>query len=60
MIEIEFFFSDTIVKQIYFGAQLSKDRKKGLLNAKTKELLGLINQPISARNKDNESQKVSY
>jgi hypothetical protein len=50
---------DILIKQIYFTAQLQKDRKKGQQNAKEKELLAFIREPVNKRNKDNEYSKAS-
>jgi len=50
---------DILIKQIFFTAQLNKDRKKGQQNVKEKELLALIREPTNKRSKDNEYSKAS-
>jgi hypothetical protein len=49
---------DILLKQIFFTAQLNKDRRKGQQNSKEKELLALIREPANKRSKDNEYSKV--
>lgn len=50
---------DIQIKQIYFTAQLNKDRRRGQYNQREKELLNLIREPVQKRNRDNEYQKAS-
>jgi len=51
-------FSDVAIKQIFFTAQLNKDRRKGQQNAREKELLALVREPTNKRSKDNEYAKA--
>lgn len=50
---------DILLKQVFFTAQLNKDRKKGQQNTREKELLNLVRQPANKRAKDNEYSKAS-
>jgi len=49
---------DVTIKQIYFTAQLNKDRRKGQQNTREKELLALVREPTNKRSKDNEYAKA--
>jgi len=50
---------DILIKQVFFTAQLNKDRRNGQKNSKEKELLALVREPANKRNKDNEYSKAS-
>ena len=51
-------YSDILLKQIFFTAQLNKDRRRGQMLTREKELLALVREAPNRRSKDNEYQKV--
>jgi len=50
---------DIQIKQIFYTAQLNKDRRRGQQVTREKELLALVRQPANKRAKDNEYQKAA-
>ena len=48
-----------VVKKVYFSAQLNRDRRKGQMNQREKELLKLVTEIDQKRSRDNEFQKAS-
>jgi hypothetical protein len=50
---------DIILKQVFFAAQLSRDKRKGMLVMREKEMLYMLTQPVEQRSREHEFQKAS-
>ena len=59
MVSLYWVSRDMVVKKIFFSAQLNRDKRKGQMNQREKELMKLVTEVDQKRNRDNEFQKAS-